>query len=164
MPVLMRGSSAMNIGAHVAPLTVPRSPRFSPLPPFYSFSYLLPARARFRPAEPCLLLPDEDYQLLADLFAITAERGELVRGRPGRRNAKAGQAARRRHLADSRFDHSTHGARNCVTELRGADGAGSGSEDQDAGRLRRRFDVWGRVDVRFAPCLPARRGRRLSRR
>ena len=51
------------------------------------------------------LVPDEDYQLLADLLAIAPERGELVGRRPGRRHAQAGQAARRRHVADARFDN-----------------------------------------------------------
>ena len=51
-----------------------------------------PGTSAVRPAQPCLSLPDEDYQLLADLLAIAPERGELVGRRPGRRNAQAGQA------------------------------------------------------------------------
>lgn len=67
------------------------------------------------------LVPDEDYQLLADLLAIAPERGELVGRRPGRRHAQAGQAARRRHVADARFDNGAHGVCNGVTELRGSE-------------------------------------------
>jgi hypothetical protein len=69
----------------------------------------------------CSELPDEDDQALADLLAIGPERGELVSRRPGRRHAHAGQVARRRHVADARFDNSPHGARNRVTELRGSE-------------------------------------------
>ena len=66
-------------------------------------------------------LSDQDDQLLADFLAITSQRGQLVRRGPGRRHAQAGQVARRRHVADARFDNSTHGARNRVTELRGSE-------------------------------------------
>ena len=71
--------------------------------------------------ETCSELPDEDDQLLVDLHAIAPECGELVRRRPGGRDPQAGQAARRRYVADARFDDSTDGTGNCITQLRGSE-------------------------------------------
>ena len=71
--------------------------------------------------ETCSELPDQDDELLVDLHTIAAERGELVRRRPGGRDAQAGQAARRRHIADARFDNSTDGPGNRIAKLRGSE-------------------------------------------